>query len=380
VHRLDAGSGDGTVRQAGERDVEGILDLLTHYDLPRAHFEPLYYEDPEYKPEQSWVVDIGRRPAAHLRVYDRLIRVAGMPLRIAGIGNVITARDQRGQGRAGTLLRGVVNALGRGPFAYSLLWTHVPKLYATYGWAPIAEEIVRGRTSPRAQSALRIRPFEESDLPEVMSLYEETNATRTGPTIRSHAYWEAHRKWTDEDPKGFLIARRPNGTLAGYVRSRQPSEMLELGLRLQDLYAGRALLAELADGREAVVEGPLPPSLRDIFGRDDQQVLEQQGLMGRTMNLEVLVRSLEPVWAERTPADHPVTFALETGQGCKSLIVSQYGVQMDDVPTSSRAITQKEFAKLLFHGAPDEKEGLSRDPSRVLFPGQDFVIWATDRF
>src|SRR5947209_883698 len=130
------------VRQASQTDVEPILDLLTHYDLPRSHFEPWYYDDPDYRPDQLWVAERQGKLVAHLRVYDRTIRVSGMPLRLAGIGNVVTAREERGRGYAGMLLEGVLDGLSSGPFAYSLLWTHVPKVYAAYGWVPIPEELV----------------------------------------------------------------------------------------------------------------------------------------------------------------------------------------------------------------------------------------------
>ena len=62
------------IRRAKDEDVEGILDLLTHYDAPRSSFEPFYYNDPTYRPEHSWVADQGGRLVAHLRVFDRKIR------------------------------------------------------------------------------------------------------------------------------------------------------------------------------------------------------------------------------------------------------------------------------------------------------------------
>jgi hypothetical protein len=51
------------IRRAKDEDVEGILNLLTHYDAPRRYFEPFYYKDPTYRPEHSWVAEQGRGAA-----------------------------------------------------------------------------------------------------------------------------------------------------------------------------------------------------------------------------------------------------------------------------------------------------------------------------
>jgi GNAT superfamily N-acetyltransferase len=95
------------IRRAKGEDVEGILDLLAHYDAPRSYFDPFYFKDPSYRPEHSWVAEQDGRFVAHLRVFDRKVRASGSELRVAGIGNVITAPDQRGRGHAGRLLRAV---------------------------------------------------------------------------------------------------------------------------------------------------------------------------------------------------------------------------------------------------------------------------------
>src|SRR5450756_2720347 len=113
-----------TVRQARATDLDAILDLLTEYDLPRAHFAPFYQHDPTYRPEQSWLAEQDGRLAAHLRVYERWIRMGGAALRIAGVGNVITARAYRGRGLAGRLLRAML--------AGAVSYTHLtlPTIYS----------------------------------------------------------------------------------------------------------------------------------------------------------------------------------------------------------------------------------------------------------
>lgn len=74
-------------------------------------------------------------------------------------------------------------------FAYSLLRAYRPILYERHGWVPIGEEVVRAEVPPLDPASVTIEPFGDSGLPEIMRLYERTNAKRAGPTIRSPEYW-----------------------------------------------------------------------------------------------------------------------------------------------------------------------------------------------
>ena len=82
------------IRRGRTDDLERILDLLAYYERPRSYFEPFYLTDPTYRPEHSWVIEEDGRLLAHLRVFDRKVQVGGTELRVAAIGNVITAPDQ----------------------------------------------------------------------------------------------------------------------------------------------------------------------------------------------------------------------------------------------------------------------------------------------
>jgi hypothetical protein len=95
-----------------------------------------------------------------------------------------------------------------------------------------------------------------------MRLYDEANAGRSGTTIRSLEYWHSQLEWLDEDWAGFLLSRFEDGALAGYVRSRaEPDgvEVLELGLRVGEIDAGRALLSAAATREEGDYEHTCHP-------------------------------------------------------------------------------------------------------------------------
>lgn len=189
------------VRRARPGEVDQILDLPAFYDRPRSYFEPFYLKDATYRPEHSWVAEREGRLLAHLRVFDREVRVGGSKSRVAAVGNVITAPDQRGRGHAGRLLEAMLTEIPEEGFAYSLLRAYQPTLYGRHGWVPIAEEVVRVELP--APGSVSTEPFGGHDLPEVMRLYEETNAARTGPTVRSPEYWRGQFEWLEEDRDGF---------------------------------------------------------------------------------------------------------------------------------------------------------------------------------
>ncbi len=387
-----AEASDLVVRQAQPADLDAILDLLTEYDLPRAYFEPYYRHDPTYRPEQSWIVEQAGRLAAHLRVYDRWIRFGGGRLRIAGVGNVITARAYRGRGLAGRLLRAMLAGVHAAGFPYSLLWTHLPELYGRYGWAPIEEQRLEARLPPPGPLSFRLAPFRPADLPAVMQLYDVSNAARTGPVLRSAEYWRGQLGWLDESRAGFLLARTTTGELLGYVRSRPSAvatEILELGLTPGAREAGRALLGAAAMGTTGQLLGLLPPSLASLFAAEERQMAAATGLMGRVVDLDALLRVLEPLWRQRLEGATlpPGTLFLTTSGGNVELQVSATGVQTnrtDAVPVE-RALNEVELAHLLFHGFDAAASELfAGRPEELLlpllFPPQDFVLWPADAF
>ncbi len=382
------------IRRAGPGDVDAILDLLVEYGLPRAYFEPLYVADRTYRPEHSWIAEQDGQLVAHLRVYDRRIRLHGVAVRIAGVGNVITGHAFRGQGYAGRLLAAMAAGAAVDGFAYSLLWTHLPVLYERYGWALIDQPAVRATlpAPPVTRTRTQIVPFQPADLPDTMRLYEATNARRTGPTVRSPDYWRAQLAWLGEDSDGFLLARRQDGSLGGYVRSRRRNgdvEILELGLAPEDLDLGRALVARVAQRHGGQLQARLPPSLMDVVPRGEPDVEDDSRFMGRVVSLQRFMQALLPVLQGRLNAAGLRGGAcwLASSAGAAQLRVDdgQLTLDLDVSADSSACLNEAELAHLLFHGydgTAAELLGGRRDTDllQVLFPAQDFVVWPADKF
>jgi predicted N-acetyltransferase YhbS len=379
------------LRRARRDELAAILDLLTEYDLPRSVFEPWYLHDPSYRPEQSWIVEENGCLVAHVRIFDRWVRIGGASIRVAGIGNVITAVAARGRGYAGRLLQTVVDALPLDGYAYSLLWTHLPALYARYGWASIAHTVMEARLTPVPDSGLTVVPVTAGDRAAIERLYDETNAERTGSAVRAPDYWQAQRAWLDEQPEDLLVARDGDQALRGYVRRRSlgtVTEVLELGVRPHDRAGGRALLAAAALPTDGRLRAHLPLSLAPLLADAEATTSDERGLMGRVISLPTLVQALSTVWSGRLQdAQHPGgPLHVACAAGTATIRCSPAGVQLvTDAGAGPPRLTEAELAHFLFHGASDLGEGRAETRGRrsllhALFPAQDFVIWEADTF
>jgi ribosomal protein S18 acetylase RimI-like enzyme len=382
-----------TVRRGSPEDIESILNLLTEYELPRSYFEPFYLNDTSYRPEHSWLVEQNGRLLSHLRIYDRWIRVGHTKLHIAGIGNMITARDARRHGYAGQLMYALLSELPREGYAYSLLWTHLPGLYSRYGWVPVEQDLIRAVLPPSIRRSVKITPFQENDLPAIMRLYEITNADRTGTTIRTPEYWRELPKWLREDQDDFLVARDNAGDeIVGYIQSRplqNAVEILELGVEESTLDIGRTSLAAASMRRDGQLQGQFPPSQWTVFYPGEFEIVPEFGLMGRVINLAELLHALQPMWRDlvQKAGMSQGALSLSTSAGSAEIQVTNGNIQVETqgIAETVPALNELEFAHFLFHGFDKHAKNLIEDRMdtsllRVLFPKQDFVIWQADNF
>lgn len=392
THRL-------TVRRATDADVEPILDLLTHYDLPRSHFEPLYYEDPSYRPEQSLVAEADGALVAHLRLFPRELRLGGAarPLPVLGVGNVVTAREWRERGHLRSFLGRVLGAAERRPYAFAILWTYVPQVYARQGFetltVPVTTAVVPPGYTPGAPVSATV--FRTEELPEVEEFAARYAAGLSGTTVRSHDYWTGQLRWLAEDPLGFLVARDDAGRLTGYVRSRHTdgeTEILELAVLAGDRDTARALLAAVSRRTGGTLRGFLPASQRELLGRPlHSEVAEAPGPMLRVLNSGALTDALSGLLPQRLSAQglsaldlsveslpHPGASARSApGMRPLALRAEPSGVRVLDGRPVDEALhcTPASLARLMLGGAPPGAPGWLSE----LLPARDWVLWDADR-
>ena len=95
------------IRAAREAEIAEIAELqrlVFRPDEPDAAQRYLTYVkgDPTYTLDHSRVIFDDGRIVAHLRIWDRVLRVRGAELFAAGIGSLCTHPDYRGRGYART--------------------------------------------------------------------------------------------------------------------------------------------------------------------------------------------------------------------------------------------------------------------------------------
>ena len=375
------------IRTARADDIDRVLDLLTHYDQPRAAFEPWYEHDPAYRPEQSWLAETHGRLGAHLRIYPRRLRLGGgATMTVAGIGNVITAQEARRQGHADRLLRAAVSAAADAGYAYSLLWTHLPQLYSRHGYGEAPEEILHAVTGLPSADAC-VRPANDADLPVVAELENRFDVDRSGPAVRDLAFWRGSRNWLGDD---VLVSDR-SGRVTGYVRRRVERDhvnVLELGVATDDLHLGRVLLAAAAQPRQGRLRASLPPSLRRALDPWQSAVRDSPGLMGRPLSLPALASALSSNWSSRLRAvQHPrdVVVPITLPGRLASLRISTEGVRAMPELAAAPPLDPGALTALVLRGCDARTVLLLGDRADIddlsaIAPAQDFVLWPTDAF
>jgi N-acetylglutamate synthase-like GNAT family acetyltransferase len=368
------------IRQATSSDVDAILDLLTHYELPRAAFEPYYAVDSTYRPEHSWVAEERGRLLAHLRIYERRMRLLGGVVRMGGIGNVVTHRDARGRGIAHALLDRVCEHLDA-QYAVSLLWTHAPALYSAHGWQRVPDDGLVVRSQPTAHPAPRTRRGDDRDIDDALRLEERAN--RAGTMVRTRTHWLEQRAWLHEDTSRFLVCCA-GGALRGYLRVRRAKnglDVLELGFMPRDQEVALQLLSSVSPPAQRL-RLAAPPSVRTALMQWDVLESLPGHMMLRLCSPRVFVEDLGETLRKRI-GKRSARVTLRAGAAAFALEVKPSGVTSSPAAGDS-ALGAERTAHLILRGCSAQNPELAGRPDRhalvTLFPEQDTVVWPSDRF
>jgi predicted N-acetyltransferase YhbS len=115
----------GTVRKARVSDRDGLLALINRAFTPEG--KPLR----DFQREIPYVFERDGRIVGCIGLYPYDVTVGGVTFRGAGVGQVATAPEARGQGVMSALLKAVSAAADRLDFA----WLYGDRLrYGRYGW------------------------------------------------------------------------------------------------------------------------------------------------------------------------------------------------------------------------------------------------------
>lgn len=185
------------IRAAKDSELEELIELQVPIFRPGAYdrFRSYVREDPSYKLDLSRVLLVEGRIVSHIRIWDRLIRVRGVALRVGGLGSVVTRPEYRGRGYAGALMKDTDRYLYEAGYDMGSLFSIIGTgYYGALGWASIPLPTFTLEAGPNVgtcHGSKDVRPLDiDSDLDAVASIYEHCSKDLTGPEIRSREYWK----------------------------------------------------------------------------------------------------------------------------------------------------------------------------------------------
>lgn len=296
-------TGQPVLRSLRPADLPHVFDLLRmcFVGTPADHFVKQHLYDCTFRPWQGRVAEVDGQVVAYVRIFDRRMRVRGVPLRAGGVGSVATHPDFRRRSLASTLLHDAIRVMQRRGYAISFLYTGVMPLYERLGWRVVAQPYLRAPLAEAARLAASgpyvVRSFDARDLPAVRRVFSRATRHATGSIVRTERYWRDHFWWANDDPRFFLVAER-RGRVVAYVRGQveAPRQRLVV-LECETLPSGRAaapaLLAEAAQRAltlgltmvycQAPVDSAIADAFRACPGAESRPT-------GRAPDMQLLVR------------------------------------------------------------------------------------------
>jgi len=209
---------DFAFRTIAARERGAVLDLLAHWFGDRAFFARYFDDDCGFRDDLCFVATHRGMVVSTLQVFGKRVRMGGALLEVGGIGNVFTAAAYRDRGLASQLLTRAIAAMEVHGFDLSLLFAVRLAFYGRLGWQSHVRHLVfidRSNVSPGGRYA--VAPFESSDLPAVMDIYDEYNAAFNGSTVRDERYWAGQLRCAGNPREDFFVAR-DHGHIVAYAR------------------------------------------------------------------------------------------------------------------------------------------------------------------
>lgn len=363
-----------------------------------------------------WIDDT---EVAHLWVIDYTLRIASAEVRMAGIGGVHTEREHRMKGYMRHLFEDTLDYMQREGYDVSMLFG-IPNFYTKFGYAtamPAHRFTIKTRDAEDAQPHAAVypsRPITAGDMPAIVALYNQSNATRTGTLVRDTATFTAFDKGTDwsvgaetalwEDAGGRLLA------YAVWDRARTEVNIAELAAVDPALFP--TLLYHFAqqaiEKRCEAVTAYVPPD--HAFAEYAQRYgitwtiecpRHGDGML-RIFNQKPLFKKLRTMLADRWTRTHQaedsITLTIQTDLDATTLAFSAAGCKIVADPASAASrgssparldLSQDKLVQLVMgyrsvsdvvNSADVTLAGAALPLLKALFPKQVAFMWKPDYF
>lgn len=369
------------------------------FPVGRDYFERRLVHDSTYDPKTTWVATVDGTIASTVQIFPFSIRVEETELKVGGIGSVATLPDYRGQGLSQGILKQISHWMKEQEYDLSLLFAAITPFYEKSGWnivpEPYYELKIDSIPALDEPSAYRIVPYEHGHAEPHAQIYEQFNKNRTYSVVRPASYWTDRHNWQQWE-KTIAFTAEKNGVPVAYMYLSEPQEqvvqMEELCYLPGEEQAAYALLragVKHIKGKAKTLQAKLP---------DDHIVLpafrewgaEQKALtyaMWKVLRWEALFHKLASVLERRAQslsgsvflhlecAGQHVYLSIENGH------LSITGSPRPEANYTTVQLSQKAFITMLLRGAEACSDpNLHTDLLRTLFPKQNSIYYATDKF
>ena len=212
-----------------------VFELLSSiFNAPSPGEFQAQLEEPWYEPSDRLLLKDGARIVSHLRLYHRDMRLGSHWLPVAGITELATRQEYRGQGCATALIAAAERQMREDGTVLGLVRTTSPELFLRAGWSYCGRhcysetgtrEILAQLSATESSRVAAASPSPHDSRPAPLStriwrhveraalerLYLQNTRHACGPIQRSDEYW----RW--------LISRRAYDTI--YVAVEGPDKL-----------------------------------------------------------------------------------------------------------------------------------------------------------
>jgi GNAT superfamily N-acetyltransferase len=207
------------IRSLSDDEHDACLDLWDagFSSTPRDYFVRYFAHDRDRRSEDTVVCAVDGRLVSVAHVVRRTVSTPDGPRRMAGIANVATHPDFRGNGYNTACLTELLRRLDTDPeLDFGLLGTGIHDYYARLSWQRWTFAGLRG-TVVAGGPVQGVRPATGNDLATIAALYTASNARQAFAVHRTVPYWQGWCDWkpdatvVTDDLSGYLCWRRDGG-------------------------------------------------------------------------------------------------------------------------------------------------------------------------
>ena len=401
------------IRAAQESELEQVIELNCIAFNPGQHERYWQYVrgDSSYRLSQTRVVVVNNRVVSTLRVWERRIRVGGSLVTMGGIGGVCTDPKYRGVGYASALMHDTIGYLETTGCDLGVLFTIIPEeFYQKLGWTSLPLHGFKiefdSTTTTERLPDWQIRAFNlETDLGDVASIYDISNAQQSGTLSRTRAYWDM----APSRIRGILptVVAQQNGNISGYLNYEIDgtcAEVREVGFipenpDVLDVLVSYLLQACTANGVEEIngIFSPQHPFVQRLIteSKGELSPITETAMMLYAVNLPVFLRRFAVEWESQIAASEEsfpslaVQFPVVNDQQAVLRYDGNNTIQIVDNASDAvnLEISEEDFWQLLFGEIGWEQMNLDDSVSPevsaflgTLFPKRDVIFWSPDRY